>query len=206
MSARSLVAASTSDINHDMAIPQCHLSMSNVNRQYCQKDLRRFTIVRNCQKFDMSKLSYLSKKIIFLCQNYKVCPYCKHLKKMSDIFSNHQKLSEVVKVARNCWSCQNFSKLPEIVKIARNCQSCQKLLKLSKKKQESKPDPGKLSQSPSWRHQLNWSKHARWNPGMMLSLLVSYHSNSFADLIWKILTNTIYPANTSKYIRPFDGK
>ena len=74
------------------------------------------------------------KKIIFPCQNYKVCPHCKHLNEMSDIFSNHQKLSEVVKVARNCWSCQNFSKLPEIVKIARNCQSCQKLLKLSKKK------------------------------------------------------------------------
>ena len=44
------------------------------------------------------------------------------------------KLSEIVKVFRNCQSCQKLSHLSEnlkVIKLVRNCQSCQKLSKLS---------------------------------------------------------------------------
>ena len=42
------------------------------------------------------------------------------------------KLSEIVKVVRNCQSCQKLSMLSEIVKLVRYCQSCQKMAKLLK--------------------------------------------------------------------------
>ena len=39
-------------------------------------------------------------------------------------------LSKIVKIVRNCQSCQQLSKLIEIVRVVRNCQSCQKFSKL----------------------------------------------------------------------------
>ena len=40
-------------------------------------------------------------------------------------------MSEIVKVVRNCQSCQKLSE--DIVKVVRNCQSCQKLSEVVKK-------------------------------------------------------------------------
>ena len=45
--------------------------------------------------------------------------------------SQKSQVSRIVKVVRNCQSCQKLSRLSEIVKVFRNCQSCQKLSKLS---------------------------------------------------------------------------
>ena len=46
-------------------------------------------------------------------------------------FLGLSKFSEIVKVVKNCQSCQKLSLLSKIVKVVKNSQSCPKLLKLS---------------------------------------------------------------------------